>query len=154
LVSRIDARRKATSAAERRKNIDSVKGLITGCFVKANIAQLIYGNHATTDVESIIRRSEVEVAGYELKQGMLTLANKREIDANTLDKVIKTLCAIANNGHGHVGKLIVGVADKDADVTRIKELDGIEPKKVGKRYVVGVVRESKSLVITVEQYFV
>ena len=152
LATRIDTSRKATSATERRKNIDTVKGLLASCLVKTNVSPLIYGNHATTDIESTIRRSEIELADYELKQGMLTLAEQREIDPNIIDKVIKTLCAIGNNGAGRVGKIIIGVTDKISDVTRVKGLDGIEPKKVGKRYVVGVAREAKFLGISMEQY--
>jgi hypothetical protein len=152
LASRIDAGRKATSTTERRKNIDTVKGLIGSCFVKADVSKVIYGNHATTDIESSIRRSEIELADYELKQGMLTLSDKREVDVGVIDKVVKTLCAIANNGPKRVGKLIVGVTDKDADAERIRKIDGIEPNKVGKRFVVGVCREAKVLGVSVEQY--
>lgn len=120
--------------------------------MKAKIGEVIHGNHATTDIEAAIRRSEIELADYELKQGMLTLGDKREIDANLIDKVIKTLCGIANNGPGRTGKLIIGVTDKEADASRVKKLDGVEPKKVGKRFVVGVSREAKVLDISVEQY--
>lgn len=153
LATRIDAGRRATSVAERRKNIDTIKGLISSCLVKADVGKVIYGNHATTDIESAIRRSEIELANYELKQGLLSLNDKRAIDINMIDKVIKTLCAIANNGPECVGKIIIGVTDKDADAVRIKKLDGIEPKKVGKRFVVGVNREATALGVPVEQYF-
>lgn len=152
LVSRIDTSRKATSVAERRKNIDTIKGLLAGCVVKSVAGPVVYGNHATTDIESAIRRSEIELADYELKQGMLTLSEPREIDANIFDKVVKTLCAIANNGLGRSGKIIIGVTDKDDHAERVKKLDGVAPKKVGKRYVVGVAREAKVLGITMEQY--
>jgi hypothetical protein len=153
LASRIDTSRRATSPAERRKNVDTIKGLLANCLVKENVSPLIYGSHATTDIESMIRRSEIELANYELKQGMLTLSDTRETDPNIFDKVIKTLCAIANNGANRSGKIIIGVADKDADALRAKQLDSIEPKRIGKRYVVGVAREAKVLGVTMEQYF-
>jgi predicted HTH transcriptional regulator len=81
------------------------------------------------------------------------LSDKREVDKNLLDKVIKTICAIANNGPKRFGKLILGVTDKDDDAARVKKLDGVEPKRVGKRYVVGVSREAKALGKSVEAYF-
>lgn len=157
-ITNIDERlatgRKATSPEERRKNIDTVKGLIRDFFVKSDNSKEIYGNHATTDIESVIRRSEIELADYELKQGMLTLdPHKRQIDPNLVDKVIKTICAIANNGPNKIGKIVIGVVDKDADAEQIKKLDKIEPKRVGKRTVVGVIREAKALNISVEAYF-
>ena len=153
LGGRIETGRKATSSEERRKNVDQIKGLIGNFFVTANIQSEIYGNHATTDIEASIRRSEIELANYELKQGAVSLSDQRDIDYNVLEKVIKTICAIANNGQNTTGKIIIGVTDKDSDATRIKELDSIEPKKVGKRFVVGVVREANFLGKSVEDYF-
>lgn len=153
LYNRIDTSRAATSPSERRKNIDTIKGLVGSGFIKANVAKLIYGNHAVVDIESAIRRSEIELSDYELKQGMLMLSNDRKMDGSLVEKVLKTLCAIANNGPSRDGKVIIGVTDKDADATRIKQLDGIEPRKVGKRYVVGVAREAKVLGISIEDYY-
>ncbi|BAU42819.1 DUF262 domain-containing protein [Leptolyngbya sp. O-77] len=144
---------RATSSSERRKNIDQIKGLIGKYFVEADIRSQIYGNHATTDIEEAIRRSEIELADYELKQGLLSLSDQRGIDPQLIDKVIRTIAAIANNGTNRVGKVIIGVTDKDADAERIKNLDGIEPKKIGKRFVVGVIREAKVLGLSVENYF-
>lgn len=153
LDGRIETGRKATSADERRKNVDTVKGLIGASFVKAEVGPQIYGNHATTDIEAAIRRSEIELANYELKQGMLSLSDKREVDVDLVDKIIKTICAIANNGPDQVGKIVVGVTDKSADAHRIKKLDGVDAKKVGKRPVVGIAREATALRISTERYF-
>jgi hypothetical protein len=152
LPNRIETSRKATLSDERRTNVDSITGLIRKFFIKANIRSQIYGSHATTDIEGIIRRSEIELADYELKQGLLPLSDPRNINKELIDKVLKTICAIANNGPGRIGKVIIGVTDKDADMILIKKLDGIEPKKVGKRYVVGVCREAKVLGLSLEKY--
>jgi hypothetical protein len=153
LASRIETGKKGTSADERRKNVDTVKGLINPCCVVAkNGALQIYGNHATTDIEAAIRRSEIELSDYELKQGLVTLGDQRTVDKDLIIKVINTICAIANNGPNRMGKIILGVTDKPADADRVKALDGVEPKRIGKRSVVGVVREAKILGISVEQY--
>ena len=152
LAERVGTGRKTTSPDERRKNINTVKGLIGQYFVAADNHKLIYGNHAVTDVEAVVRRSEVELSDYELKQGLLTLNEPRKLDAGMPDKLVKTICAIANNGPRRVGKLIIGVTDKEADAVRIKAIDGVEPNKVGKRYVVGIAREAKFLEISADQY--
>jgi len=149
---RIETNRRATSPEERRKNIDTIKGLIGNFFIEDN-AQKIYGNHAITDIEAIIRRSEFELADYELKQGLLSLSQSREIDLGTTDKVINTICAIANNGPNRIGKLIIGVTDKHSDAIKIKNLDSIELRPVGNRFIVGVTREAKILNISTEDYF-
>lgn len=153
LSERVETGPKSTSSEERRKNIDTIKGLISSCFVQADIRKSIYGNHTTLDIDAAIRRSEIELSNYELKQGLLTLADSRKIDDEVINKVINTICAIANNGSDRSGEILVGVTDKDADALRISALDNIEPRKVGKRSVVGVNREAKQLGISVEDYY-
>ena len=51
------------------------------------------------------------------------------------------------------GKIIIGVADTTAVAKRVKEIDGIDAKKVGKRFIVGVEREAKRLGLSIEKYF-
>jgi predicted HTH transcriptional regulator len=82
----------------------------------------------------------------------LSLSNNREINPKMTDKAINTICAIANNGPHRVGKLIIGVTDKDSDADKIKQLDAIEPRVVGSRFIVGVIREAKILKISIEDY--
>jgi hypothetical protein len=153
ISDRLDTSRRATSPEERRKNINTIKGLIRGYFIEEDIKSKIYGNHTTTDIESNIRRSEIELSDYELKQGLLSLSDDRKIDDHLIEKVVKTACAIANNGPNRIGKILIGVSDKEADAQRIKSLDGIEPKKVGRRFVVGVIREAIKLGISLEDYY-
>lgn len=154
LHTRIEWGRKATSVDERRKNIDAVKGIIGPNFVKnAKLAEMIYSNHTSVDIDNVIRRSEIEVANYELKQGLLQLDGKNTPDPDVVDKVIKTICAIANIGPKSSGKILIGVTDKKADAEKIRKLHAVEPKKVGRRFVVGVNREAKAMGLTAEQYF-
>ena len=152
LNSRIATGMKGTSPEERRKNVDVVRGLIGAFFVDAQNGPMIHGNHATTDIEAITRRSEIELADYELKQGYLTLSPQREPDENIIPKVLKTICAIANNGPNRMGKVILGVTDKEQDAERTAHFDAITPKKVGKRFFVGIKREASFLKISVETY--
>lgn len=149
---RIERGRKATAPEERRKNINSVKGIIKKYFDKSKNRTQIYSNHSTSDIDSAIRRSDIELADYELKQGMLSLGQPRETDSQIVEKVLKTICAIANNGPGRSGRILIGVTDKDSDAERVQKLDGITPRVVGKKKVVGVERESKVLGISMEDY--
>ncbi|MFJ4874044.1 RNA-binding domain-containing protein [Streptomyces sp. NPDC088745] len=151
LDKRIETSRRSTAPTERRKNVETIKGLIRPHFVKSEPRD-IFGDHTTTDIDSIIRRSEIEAPHYELKQGMLRLHGKREIDPNIIDKVMRTICAIANNGKNRAGTILIGLADKEADANRIVSLDRVTPRKVGRRFVVGVNREAKSLGETPERY--
>ncbi|MNW62475.1 Divergent AAA domain protein [compost metagenome] len=69
------------------------------------------------------------------------------------EKVCKTICAIANIGKGRHGYVLVGVSDKFEDTERIKELDSIQPRAVGKKHVVGISREAAFLNESSEAYF-
>ncbi|EHS1091739.1 DUF262 domain-containing protein [Vibrio cholerae] len=153
LSERIKTTKDAGSTEEREKNIRAIKAQIEPFFVDTTDLKHVYGQHSTIDVDGIIRRSEIELPHYELKQGMLTLApQKRKIDEKAVTKIINTICAIANNGPERAGKLLIGVADNEEDANTVKKLDGIEPLKVGKKHVVGVKREAKILNKTVEDY--
>ncbi|MFC7940615.1 DUF262 domain-containing protein [Streptomyces sp. NPDC057387] len=152
LDKRIETGKASTSPTERRRNIDTIKGLIRPHMIDSEPRD-IYGDHTSIDIDNIIRRSEVEAPHYELKQGLLRLDLDRGIDSNVTDKVMKTICAIANNGKGRSGTILIGVADKEADVNRIRSLDQVEPRRVGQRFVVGIRREAAVLGESPERYF-
>lgn len=152
IAERIERGRSATAPDERRRNIDSVKGIVRSNFVQSKPPTKIYSNHSTVDIDSAIRRSEIELADYELKQGLLSLGDSRKVDEDLIEKVLKTICAMANNGKGRSGRVLIGITDKDSDAERIRKIDGITPKPVGHRKVVGVAREAKYLGLSMEQY--
>jgi len=152
LSDRIDTSRRSTSSEERRKNVDTIKGLINQHLVDAEPRDYSTSN-SSTDIDAVIRRSEIETPHYELKQGILELKDPRNIDKGIFEKLLKTICAIANNGPGRAGSIFVGVTDKSSAAARVKELDGVEARKVGKRLVVGVKREAVALGESVEDYF-
>lgn len=150
---RIQAGQKGSNFQERRTNIDVVKGVIDKFFVNdPDIGKAIYSNHNIVDIDSDIRRSSIELASYELKQGIIPLADNNADYGPMLEKILRTICAIANNGPKVSGKILLGVADKEQDINRIKEIDGVFGKAIGKRTVVGVNREAKRLNISVEDY--
>ncbi|EMO7185604.1 DUF262 domain-containing protein [Pluralibacter gergoviae] len=157
VVTRLDTKRSATSEKERRKNINSIIGLIKDNFIDNTDNSHIYNSHNTIDIEDILRRSEIELANYELKQGLLTLGGKRGTERGIHEKIFTTICAIANIGKGNkngiIGKLLIGVTDKTEDALRVKALDNIDAHVVGLRSVVGVKREAEKLNISMEEYY-
>jgi hypothetical protein len=113
----------------------------------------VYGNQSVADIDAVIRRSEIEIPDYELKQGMLPLAGVRVVNDDVLERIIRTIAAIANNGPSRSGTILIGVSDKDSDAEKVKALDGISPRTVGSRHVVGVLREAAALGESSETYF-
>jgi hypothetical protein len=153
VAERIDTSRKSTAPDERRKNVNVVKGLLTPTVVEGDVRTLIYDNFTTADIDAALRRSEIELPHYELKQGLLDLSGDRAIEQGLIEKVARTISAIANNGSGRAGTVMIGVADKERDAERIQQLDGVQARPVGRRRVVGVRREADKLGETAEQYF-
>lgn len=153
LAATITTTRKATSPAKRRQNIEIVKGLLAAHLAPGAL-DTVYGSNAVADIDAMIRQKVIELPHYELKQGILTLADAgRAIDPGMIPKLVKTICAIANNGKERTGSIIIGVADKQSDADRVEALDGITPRAVGKKYVVGINREAAFLQESPEDYY-
>lgn len=152
LDGRIDTGRGSTTIAERRKNVNSVKGLLSEHLVDTDLTG-VYGNQSVADIDAVVRRSEIELPDYELKQGMLPLVGARAVNQEVLERIVRTIAAIANNGPGRSGTILIGVSDKDSDAAKVKALDGVSPRTVGCRHVVGVLREAAALGESSETYF-
>jgi hypothetical protein len=128
-------------SSDREKNINLTTGLIQKFFVKKDPPVLKHGAGLSLDFENSIRRAKIESNRYECKQGFFDLSPKRLINEKLYSDVIETLCGIANVGPDADGFLFVGVADKDADAERIKELDKINYRTINQRHIVGIDRE-------------
>lgn len=143
---------KAVNVKDRKNNINKIKGLINDYFVKKEPPALRYGPGLALDLENSIRRSLIETSRYECKQGLLRLSNERKLDQELLQKILQTICGIANIGPDGDGYLFIGVADKKQDAERVNHLDQVEPHEINGRYIVGVDREAKLLNISLEKY--
>jgi len=121
----------------RQKNIDVTLGLIQKHFVDKEPPVLDHGAGSAIPFENAIRRSRIESSAFECKQGLLRLDDKRAPDDGLVDKIIETICGIANIGPDSSGAVFIGVADKKSDRDRIVELDKIAAAEVSSRYVVG-----------------
>ena len=136
----------------RRQNIDVFKGLITPYFVNRTPPSIQSGPGLSIRLENTIRRSKIETSAYECKQGIISLESTRKVNADVYEKIVKTICGIANIGPNSEGALLVGVADKEQDKVRIEQLDSISAIQVGNRFVVGIERECKVLGCSVDDY--
>jgi hypothetical protein len=145
--------RKSLSVDERRKNIDLVKGRIRDSFVTGDVSKLAYSGSRVVDIENTIRRVSTESSLFEVKQGILNLYDQRQINDKVFTKILATICAIANVSPIAKGSIIIGVADKKADVELIEKLDGVIADEIAGRYVVGVDREFAHSGLDAEAYF-
>lgn len=136
----------------RQQNINTVKGLIQDAFEDRDPPVLSHGAGTAIAFENALRRSRIETSAFECKQGILRLDPSRSRDPNVLDKIVNTICAIANIGPTSNGAVFIGVADKQADKERIEQIYQISTVHIGERYCVGVDREATALGVTLENY--
>lgn len=136
----------------RLQNVKLVKGLIQDSFEDKDPPVLSHGAGAAIQFENALRRSRIETSAFECKQGILRLDGSHARDPNVVDKIINTICGIANIGPSSNGALFIGVADKVADKERVEQLYQMSAVHVGERYCVGVDREAHALNTTLENY--
>ncbi|MEO4047407.1 DUF262 domain-containing protein [Pseudomonas sp. CAU 1711] len=136
----------------RTQNIAVTKGLIQRYFEEQRPGIAQQGAGLAIRFENALRRSKIETATYECKQGLVSLDANRTLNEGLLDRLVETACGIANAGPDSSGAIFIGVADDVQQADRILELDKVEALRVGSRYVVGIERELPHTKLDIEGY--
>ncbi|MDJ1184602.1 GmrSD restriction endonuclease domain-containing protein [Roseofilum casamattae] len=147
----ISKRYKTTTG--RITNIKKTKGLIQDYFVERSQSTLGQGAELAQKFKNALLRSRSETAKYECKQGLLYLnPNNREVNEDLLQRLVQTICGIANSDPEVAGYIFIGVADGREDAEKIEKLDSSHFVEVSGRYVVGIDREAEILGKKLEDY--
>lgn len=112
------------SAKEKITLTNAYTGLLNNCFIKNTDKSHnpIYENWST-QLENILNFSSIENTNYDFKLGFFDIKSGR-FNKSVVDKCIKTLTAIANQGKNHKGYILVGIADKEEDASKIRSITG------------------------------
>ena len=151
-ASKLETTSHHVKSEDRKKNIDLTTGLIQKYFVYTEPPLLTHGAGLSLDFENSLRRSKIETARYEFKQGFLRLSGDRPVETELFNRIAEIACSIANIGPLSYGYIFIGVADRLEHADRIKGLDSINPININNVYVVGIERESKILGMNIEDY--
>jgi hypothetical protein len=141
-----------STTEDRGQDIAKTTGLLQRYFTHREPPALRHGPGLALDFENSLRRSSIETGRYEFKQGLLRLSVERAYDTDLVQRILETICGVANVGPESDGFIFIGVADKEQDSVRIQQMDGIAATKIGQRYVVGIDREVKVLKTKTESY--
>lgn len=106
-----------------------------------------------TQMENILTQSYTEQAAYDFKQGFLRLDGNNTFDEVSFEKILKTLVGIANIRKGVRGYVLVGVADSEADATRVSELYGVDAKPFERFLITGVEHEASAIGRSLDKLF-
>ena len=101
-------------------NIDLVKNTLRPIF-KDGVKNRI-NKEKITEIENIISMSNSESIYYDLKQGFHNLDSQKKFNIKNFEKIMKTICAISNNGKNEEGYILIGIADTKDDKKRIEKL--------------------------------
>ncbi|WP_169312842.1 GmrSD restriction endonuclease domain-containing protein [Thermaerobacter marianensis] len=138
------------SRQNRTQNVNSVKGMLDPFFAyNPDDPVAVTG---VRELENLLTRSTTEAASYDFKQGLHRLDESKAFDHDAFEKILETICAMANLGKNKVGYIVLGVADKEADARRVRALYGVDPIQVGHFFVVGVDREAMLFHTNVDKY--
>ena len=152
LQQKLELSKRYAEITDRIRNINQTKGLIQNYFAKKDTSTLGQGAELIQAFKNSLLRSRIETAKYECKQGLLNLSPNRKLNNDLLQRLVETICGIANSDPDTDGYIFLGVADKKKDAEKIKTLDGINPIEINDRYVVGIDREARVSGKTLEDY--
>jgi len=127
LADKLETASHHVKPTDRRKNIDSTVGLIQKHFVHKELPSLPHGRELVLDFENSLRRSKIETPRYEFKQGLYDLSADPRKNPDLVQRIAEVACSIANLTPGTDGYIYIVVADKEADATRIAQLDNVSP---------------------------
>ncbi|GAU79062.1 RNA-binding domain-containing protein [Fusibacter sp. 3D3] len=109
-------------------------------------------NVSEQEFEEFLMKSKAEESKYDFKQGFLNLSDDRSFNAKSFEKIMKNICAMANHGFGHTGRLFIGICDTENDTLRVEQLDKIDIIRLNGVGVAGLEREAVHLGYDLEKY--
>ena len=139
------------SAIERENSTNAIVGMLSKCFAENTEDPAIV--KWSTELETILRQSEIEQTSFDFKLGFYNLVTK-DFNQQVLDKSVKTLTAMANRGPKTIGYVIIGVADKEEDALQLAAIDSkYSAVKKYDHYITGVDFDIDASGLTSDRYF-
>ena len=140
------------TSGDRTNSVNAVVGIIKEYF-KDRKPEDPALNSWTTELENILMQSFTEQPLYEFKQGVYKLYKTGEFDKTAFLKIVKTMTAIANQGPGVIGYLILGIADNKNDGDKIDNFYNLSSKKYNKFFITGIEGEATKYHGSLDDYF-
>lgn len=124
------------TSKEKTELMQATSAVLESCLVDRGKEDPMYYTY-TTELETLLKQSRTENSQYDFKQGVHDLL-KGTVNKDLINKIFKTLTAMANTEKGAVGYVIIGVANKFEDAEKIKKQYRNDYVKVGTFYITGV----------------
>lgn len=129
------------NAKFRNTKIDAFIGIVGKYFSNNDSYKDDTTYYWVSQLETLLSQSRIEGSQYDFKIGFHMMDGKSNPFAKDLvEKIVKTLTAMANKGKGSKGYVIVGIADKEEDAKRHSSIYGSKytPYKNGNYFITGL----------------
>ena len=124
----------------RENAVGAIKGIIREHTTKRDNNDPAL-NNGVTKLENILNSIVTEETNVDFKIGLHRLDSKGNFDKNALNKVLKSLTAMANIGKGSTGYIILGIADDKEDSEKHEHFYKAKSKKYKNFYITGIQKE-------------
>jgi hypothetical protein len=129
------------SAENKRDNTAAVAGVLRDHTVPETSKRDFLLEANESRLYRLLRAALAEQSLFEMKQGLHLLDGSSNFDPNGFERIMKTFSAIANDGEGTTGYVVIGIADKQADARRVRELYSASPVREGQFWITGIDHE-------------
>ena len=129
------------ASKEKTELMQATSAVLEPCFEDRNMDDPMYYSYAT-ELATLLKQSKTENSQYDFKQGLYDLKTE-VLNDGLINKIFKTLTAMANTDNKAVGYVIIGVADKFEDAEKVKAKYNEDYVRVGAFYITGIDGEVK-----------
>lgn len=137
---------------QQQKNelVASTSAVLLPFFIDRGEGDPMYYSYAN-ELETLLKQSFTENTQYDFKQGIHNLGTGQRNDA-LVEKIFKTLTAMANSGKGASGYVLIGVADNFEDAEKIRAVYGTDSINIGSFYITGINGEVEKYYENYDEY--
>ncbi|MFF4062274.1 DUF262 domain-containing protein [Streptomyces sp. NPDC001668] len=129
------------SAENKRDNVSAVAGVLRDLTVPESSQRDVLFEANEARIHRLLRAALAEHSLFELKQGLHSLDGSGNFDSRGFERILKAVSAIANDGDGTVGYVVIGIADTKSDADRVRSLYGAPAVRDGDFWITGVEHE-------------
>lgn len=140
------------SQKEKQTQTEALLGILRKCFIPKKDSKDVATTHWISRLENLLTQSSIEQTMYDFKIGFCELG-KKEIDQNTVSKVIKTLTSMANTMPEGIGYCIIGVADNQNSANKHREIYSSEYIEKYGFYITGIQNEANITLGNIDKYY-
>jgi len=140
------------SAKNKERNQNALIGILDP-FCEDLTADDPASQNWATKLENILNQSLIEQQLYDFKVGFHELSQPPAFNEGLVDEIVCTLVAMTNTGPNRTGYVLVGIADKPEDASRVESIFDVSTIERFGRRIVGIDHECTTMGLSLDELF-